>query len=50
MALTSPDGYSWSAIGGETLDIMGAVHVGLAVTSHDPSRAAAAVFTDVTVE
>jgi subtilisin family serine protease len=49
-ALTSPDGHAWSAIGGEMLDISGPVHVGLAVTSHDASRTATAVFTDVTVE
>jgi hypothetical protein len=49
-ALTSPDGYAWSAIGGEVLDLSGPVHVGLAVTSHDASRVATAVFTDVTVE
>jgi regulation of enolase protein 1 (concanavalin A-like superfamily) len=49
-ALTSPDGHAWSTIGGEMLAISGPVHVGLAVTSHDPSRTATAVFTDVTVK
>ena len=48
-AFTSPDGSSWSTIGSDVFASEGPVYVGLAVTSHDPSLAAGAAFTHVTI-
>jgi hypothetical protein len=47
-ALTSADGLSWSIIGSDVM-AEGPVYVGLAVSSHDASRAAGAAFTDVSI-
>ena len=47
MASASADGVSWTVVAVETLDLSGPVYAGLAVSSHDPSRTATAVFTDV---
>ena len=48
-AFMSSDGRSWSIIGSDALAAEGPVHVGLAVSSHDTSRAAGAAFTDVSI-
>jgi hypothetical protein len=48
-AFVSPDGAAWSVIGSDVLAAEGPVYVGLAVSSHDASRAAAATFTNVTI-
>lgn len=45
----SDDGAGWTLVGTETIVMAPTVHVGLAVTSHDPARAATATFTDVAV-
>ena len=48
-AFASPDGVAWSVIGADVLAAEGPVYVGLAVTSHDASRAAGAAFFNVTI-
>jgi regulation of enolase protein 1 (concanavalin A-like superfamily) len=48
-AFASPDGVAWSVIGSDVLSAEGPVYVGLAVSSHDLSRAAGAAFTNVTI-
>jgi hypothetical protein len=48
-AFASPDGAAWSVIGSDILAAEGPVYVGLAVSSHDPARAAGAAFTSVTI-
>ena len=48
-ALVSADGISWWVVGADTVDFSGPVYAGLAVSSHDADRAAAAVFTAVDV-
>ena len=48
-AFASSDGVDWSVIGSDSLAVEGPVYVGLAVTSHDASRAAGAAFTNVTI-
>jgi regulation of enolase protein 1 (concanavalin A-like superfamily) len=45
----SADGLTWTKVGQDTIALAGTVYVGLAVSSHDPSRAARAVFDRVTV-
>jgi regulation of enolase protein 1 (concanavalin A-like superfamily) len=46
----SPDGVNWTIAGAATMPMTGAVHAGLAVSSHDPARTATATFTTVRVE
>jgi regulation of enolase protein 1 (concanavalin A-like superfamily) len=48
-AYTSADGASWTQVGQDTFPMTGSVYVGLAVSSHDPSRAATASFDSVSV-
>src|SRR5262245_52777713 len=48
-ASVSSDGSSWSAVGTDTVSLSGGVWVGLAVTSHDSSRAATATFDHVSI-
>jgi len=45
----SADGASWQLVGTETIAMSATVQVGLAVTSHDPTRSAMATFTNVSV-
>ena len=49
-ASRSSDGTSWSVVGQDTINLTGAVLVGLAVSSHDAARAASAVFDNVAVK
>ena len=46
---SSADGSTWTAIGTSTITLGSTVYVGLAVTSHNPSAAATATFTNVAV-
>jgi len=48
-ASVSSDGLTWTTIGQETIAFSGPFFVGLAVTSHDNTRAASATFDNVTV-
>jgi hypothetical protein len=48
-ASVSSDGASWTTIGQETIAFSGPIYVGLAVTSHDNTRAATATFDSVGV-
>jgi hypothetical protein len=48
-ALTSSDGVSWTVVGSDSIDFSGPIYVGLAVSSHEASVPATAVFTDVRV-
>ena len=48
-ASVSSDGLTWTTIGQETIAFSGPIFVGLAVTSHDNTRAASATFDNVTV-
>src|SRR5262249_16134256 len=48
-AFSSADGTSWSSMGVETVPMTDPVYVGLAVTSHYPSRAATALFDHLTI-
>jgi regulation of enolase protein 1 (concanavalin A-like superfamily) len=48
-ALTSSNGTDWTLLASDSFSIGPDVHVGLAVSSHDPSRTAAAVFDNVRV-
>ncbi|MGH9346718.1 MAG: Ig-like domain-containing protein [Vicinamibacterales bacterium] len=49
-AFRSSNGSSWTMVGSETLTLPSTFYVGLAVTSHYPSRTATAAFTNVTVQ
>ena len=46
---SSADGSTWTAIGRSTITTGSTVYIGLAVTSHNPSAAATATFTNVAV-
>ena len=46
-ASVSSDGSAWTTIGQETIAFSGPIYVGLAVTSHDNTRAAKATFDNV---
>jgi regulation of enolase protein 1 (concanavalin A-like superfamily) len=48
-AYRSADGVSWTRVGSDTIQMASTVYVGLAVTSHDPSRTATAVFDHVKI-
>jgi regulation of enolase protein 1 (concanavalin A-like superfamily) len=48
-AFQSADGKAWTLVGTDTIALDQAVYVGLAMTSHVPSRAGKAVFSDVRV-
>lgn len=48
-AYTSADGSQWMPIGSAVIALSGAAYIGMAVTSHDASQIAAAVFDSVTV-
>jgi hypothetical protein len=48
-ALTSFDGISWSVVGTDTIAFSGPIYAGLAVSSHDATAVATAVFTDVRI-
>jgi len=48
-ASRSTDGVTWSQVGQATIALTGSVYVGLAVSSHDTTRTAAAVFDQVQV-
>lgn len=48
-ALTSNDGATWTLLSSDTFSMGSSVHVGLAVSSHDASRTATAVFESVAV-
>jgi regulation of enolase protein 1 (concanavalin A-like superfamily) len=48
-AYRSPDGVNWTLVGRETIAMDATVYVGLAVTSHDTSSLARAVFDNVVV-
>jgi len=48
-ALTSSDGIFWTVVDSDVLDFTGPVYAGLAVSSHDASVSARAVFTDVRI-
>lgn len=48
-ASVSSDGTTWRVVGQDTFSMTSVIYVGLAVSSHDPTRAAAATFTDVSV-
>jgi probable HAF family extracellular repeat protein len=48
-ASRSPDGVTWSQVGQATIALTGSVYVGLAVSSHDTTRTAAAVFDRIAV-
>lgn len=45
----STDGRNWTLVGTETILMPAAVHVGLAVTSHDTSQTSTGTFTNVTI-
>jgi regulation of enolase protein 1 (concanavalin A-like superfamily) len=49
-ALTSFDGVSWSVVDTDRVAFSGPVYAGLAVSSHDATGVATAVFTDVRIE
>ena len=46
-AYQSAEGQTWTLVGLLKLDLPTTAYIGLAVTSHDPSRSAAATFTDM---
>ncbi len=46
---TSPDGVTWTQTGTQTITMNAAVYVGLALSSHDTSHSATAVFGNVSV-
>jgi regulation of enolase protein 1 (concanavalin A-like superfamily) len=48
-AFSSTDGTSWSSMGVETVPMTDPVYVGIGVTSHNASRAATAVFDNLTI-
>ncbi len=48
-AYTSADGSRWTPIGSAVIELFGAAYIGMAITSHDASQLAAAVFDSVTV-
>jgi regulation of enolase protein 1 (concanavalin A-like superfamily) len=48
-ASRSADGVTWSTVGQATVALTGSVYVGLAVSSHDATRAATVLFDRVTV-
>jgi regulation of enolase protein 1 (concanavalin A-like superfamily) len=48
-ASMSPDGSTWTLVGQDTVALNGAVWIGLALTSHDDTRAATATFDNVRV-
>lgn len=48
-AFSSTDGTSWTSMGVETVPMTDPVYVGLAVTSHNASRSATAVFDNLTI-
>jgi hypothetical protein len=48
-AYVSPNGSTWTPVGSDTFTMSANVYVGLAVSSHDATRAATAVFDQVTV-
>ena len=48
-ASVSADGASWTVVGSDTFSMPGAVLAGLALSSHDPARAAEAAFEQVRV-
>jgi regulation of enolase protein 1 (concanavalin A-like superfamily) len=45
----SDDGVNWTEVGRDTLSIAGSIEVGLAVTNHDSSRLATALFDNIQV-
>jgi regulation of enolase protein 1 (concanavalin A-like superfamily) len=49
-AFQSNDGTTWSLVGQDTFTMPDAVYVGLAVSSHDPTRAATVTFDNVLVQ
>jgi len=49
IASRSQDGVNWTEVGRDTLSIDGSVEIGLAVTSHDASQLATAVFDNIQV-
>jgi hypothetical protein len=48
-AFVSPNGSSWTQVGSDIFTMASSVYVGLAVSSHDTSRVAAATFDQITV-
>ena len=48
-AFTSVDGVNWTLVASDTFSMGATVHVGLAVSSHDATRAATATFDNVRV-
>jgi regulation of enolase protein 1 (concanavalin A-like superfamily) len=48
-AYQSTNGSSWTLVGTDTISMTGTVYVGFAVTSHMPSTAATATFTNLTI-
>jgi hypothetical protein len=48
-AYRSADGVAWTLVGSDTFVMPATVYVGLAVTSHDPSRLATVTFDNVSV-
>jgi regulation of enolase protein 1 (concanavalin A-like superfamily) len=49
IASRSADGVTWSEVGRDTITMSGSLYVGLAVTSHDDSAVARAVFDNVLI-
>jgi regulation of enolase protein 1 (concanavalin A-like superfamily) len=49
-ASTSTDGTTWTVVGQDTFAMGANVLVGLAVSSHDSTRAASATFSHVTIQ
>ena len=49
IAYRSSNGTTWSRIGTDTVEMGPTVYVGLAMTSHNPSAAASAVLTDLSI-
>lgn len=47
---STDDGGSWESLGTATVSMPAAVHMGLAISSHDPSAAASAGFSEIEVE
>ena len=48
-AYQSADGVAWTLVGSDSFSMAADVYVGLAVSSHDSTRAATAMFDNVTV-
>jgi regulation of enolase protein 1 (concanavalin A-like superfamily) len=48
-ASVSPDGTTWRTVGNDTLSMVGAVHVGLAVSSHTDGALATGTFDSIRV-